>query len=130
MKILSDTNLFINFSRNLPVPDEVEKAFDDDRNELFLSTYSIIEIFRLWKVGRLPDNPDGWLNLALPYWTLIPVSFSIARQTAIWNWEHCDPADRAICATALEDQIPLWHTDSVIKKLSGFPHKYFAPKSE
>ena len=124
MKILADTNLFVKFCRNLPVPREVESAFADTGNELFLSAYSITEIYRLWKNDRLPDNPDSWINLALPGWNILPMNFSIARQAAIWNWEHRDPADRVIAATALEEKIHLWHTDTILKKLSGFPQNY------
>ena len=34
-------------------------------------------------------------------------------------------ADRIIAATAQIEKIELWHTDTVLKGLTGFPHRYF-----
>ena len=36
-----------------------------------------------------------------------------------------DPADRLLAATAQCEEVELWHTDTVIKKMTGFPHRYF-----
>jgi PIN domain nuclease of toxin-antitoxin system len=43
----------------------------------------------------------------------------------LWEWEHKDPADRLIAATAEWHGIELWHTDTILEKLKGFPHRYF-----
>lgn len=76
----------------------------------------------------MPDNPDGWLDLALSSWTVLPVTVPIARQSVRWPWRHKDPADRLLAATALIEQAELWHTDTVLKKLTGFPQRYFLNK--
>lgn len=128
MKILADTNLFIKFCHRQPLPDEVEKCFDNSATIRCISAISVIEIFRLWKGGRLLDNPDTWLDPALPAWTILPVNFPIARQSVLWNWPHHDPADRLLAATAKIENIELWHTDTILKKLSGFPNRYFVNK--
>lgn len=130
MRILSDTNLFVKFCRRLPLPAQVKTAFADEQNELCLASISVMEIYRLWQVGKLPDNPDTWLDLALPSWTVISLSVPIARQAMLWSWEHRDPADRVIAATAVEERIQLWHTDRILKGLTGFPHRYFKNISE
>ena len=92
-----------------------------------------MEIVRKWKSGKLPcANPEEWIDLALQEFQILPITESIARQAALWNWEHKDPADRLIAATALIHRIELWHTDTVLAKLDGFPQKYFtgpAPRS-
>jgi PIN domain nuclease of toxin-antitoxin system len=119
----------VKFCRRLPLPAAVQTAFEDDGNELCLSSISVMEIYRLWQVGKLPDNPDTWIDLALPSWTVLQMSVPIARLAVLWNWEHRDPADRVIAATALIEKIPLWHTDTVLKNLTGFPHKYFKNKN-
>ena len=76
--------------------------------------------------SKIPDNPDTWLDLALPSWTVMPMTVPVARQAVLWHWEHKDPADRVIAATALFQKTTLWHTDTVLKKLTGFPQRYFA----
>ena len=126
MKILADTNLFIKFCRRLPLPKTVETTLEDVRTERFLSPISVIELFRLWQNGEVPGDPDSWLDLALPSWTILPITVPIARQSVLFDWKHKDPADRLLAATAQVEGVELWHTDTVLKKLKGFPSRYFA----
>ena len=125
MRVLADTNLFIKFCRRLPLPKTVEQTFADPKTQRCLSSVSIIELFRLWQNGQVPDNPDTWLDLALPSWTVLPVTTAIARQSVLYDWSHKDPADRLIAATAYIEGVELWHTDVTLKKLRGFPARYF-----
>ena len=128
MKILADTNVFIKFNRRLPLPAEVETVLESESAERFISAVTIVELFRLWKSGRVPLNPDAWLDEALKSWSVIPLDAAIARQSVLWDWPHKDPADRIIAATALIEKVELWHTDNTLKKLTGFPNRYFANK--
>jgi PIN domain nuclease of toxin-antitoxin system len=130
MRVLADTNLFIRFCRRLPLPLKAEAVLSDRETERCLSPVSVIELFRLWQKGNVPDNPDTWLDLALPSWTVLPVTVPIARQSVIWPWEHRDPADRLLAATAHCESVELWHTDTVLRRLTGFPHRYFPNASE
>ncbi|MEN9575078.1 MAG: hypothetical protein RL514_2933 [Verrucomicrobiota bacterium] len=50
---------------------------------------------------------------------------AVARQSVLWPWEHRGPADRILAATAFVEKVELWHTDTVLKPLSGLPHRYF-----
>jgi PIN domain nuclease of toxin-antitoxin system len=85
-----------------------------------------MEIVRKWRSGKLPcPDPMTWLDLALDGFEILPVTEPIARQAALWEWEHKDPADRLIAATARLHGIELWHTDTMLEKLGGFPHHYF-----
>ena len=128
MRVLADTNVFIKFNRKLALAAEVETVLESATVERFVSAVSIIELFQLWKAGRVPLNPDGWLEAALESWAVLPITAPIARQSVLWDWPHKDPADRIIAATAKVEKIELWHTDTVLKKLSGFPHRYFLNK--
>lgn len=125
MRVLADTNLFIKFCRGLPLPTKVEETFLNSSTERCLSPASVMELFRLWQKGAVPDNPDSWLDLALPSWTVLPVTVPVARQSILWPWNHRDPADRLLAATAAVHGLELWHTDTVLRKLTGFPHRYF-----
>ena len=125
MRLLVDTNVFIKFCRRLPLPPEVERVLEEEDTERCLSPVSVIELYRLWQRGHVPQNPDTWLNDALPSWEILPVTVPIARQAVLWPWLHKDPADRLLAATAVEERIEFWHTDTVLKKLPGFPQRYF-----
>jgi PIN domain nuclease of toxin-antitoxin system len=126
MKILADTNLFVHFYHRQPLPAGVDAALESAVAERFLSAVSVIEIYRLWKSRRILIDPDAWLDDALDGWTVIPINTAIARQSVLWGWPHKDPADRIIAATAAVEKIELWHTDTRLKKISGFPGRYFA----
>jgi PIN domain nuclease of toxin-antitoxin system len=125
VRVLADTNLFILFCRRMTLPAIVERTLADPRTERMLSPVSVIELFRLWQGGKVPDSPDTWLDLALPSWTILPITVPIARLSVLWNWEHKDPADRLLAATAKIENVELWHTDTRLKKFTGFPQRYF-----
>lgn len=88
-------------------------------NSILLSAISSFEI-------ALPcPDPAGWLDEALDGFEMIPITESIARKAALWDWEHKDPADRIIAAAACIHGVELWHSDTVLKRLPGFPQRYF-----
>ncbi len=128
MKILADTNVFIKFNRRLPLSVEIETVLESGVAERFISAVTVVEMFRLWKGGKIPLNPDGWLDDALKSWTVISINTAIARQSVLWDWSHQDPADRILAATAKIEKVELWHTDTTLKKFSGFPQRYFTNK--
>lgn len=126
MRILADTGVWFRFVRRLPTPRKLETAFEDPGNQRCLCPISSMEIVRKWRTGRLPcPDPSTWLDLALEGFEILPINEPIARQAALWEWEHRDPADRLIAATARWHGIELWHTDTVLQKLTGFPQRYF-----
>ena len=128
MRVLADTNVFVFFCQRLPLDPAVERTLNDPHTERCLSPVSVIELYRKWQSGGVPDNPDTWLDLALPSWRILPVTVAIARQSVLWPWPHKDPADRLLAATAAVEQAELWHTDTVLKKFTGFPQRYFVNK--
>lgn len=125
MTVLADTNVFIKFCLRLPLPKKIEAPLLDETTERCLSPASVMELYRLWQKGAVPDDPDTWLETALQSWTVLPITTAIARQSVIWNWEHRDPADRLLAATARNHGIELWHTDTILRKMAGFPQRYF-----
>ena len=131
MRVLADTSVWFRFVRRLSLPQKVERTLEDASTARFLSPISSMEIVRKWQIGKLPcPDPREWLDLALEGFEVLPITEAIARQAALWEWEHKDPADRLIAATALVHGIELWHTDTVLGKLKGFPQRSFkAPVS-
>jgi PIN domain nuclease of toxin-antitoxin system len=126
VRILVDTSIWFQHARNLPLPKTVEGVLAKPETRTFLSAISSMEIVRKWRTGRLPcPDPLTWLDEALEGFEVIPVSETIARQAAMWDWEHRDPSDRIIAATAQLHAVELWHSDTVLKDLRGFPQRYF-----
>ena len=128
MRVLADTNLFIKFYHQQPLPVEVEAALESEIVERFISAGSIMELYWLWQKQRVLIDPEDWLDDALKSWTVLPITAPIARQSVLWDWPHRDPADRILAATAKVEKIELWHTDTTLKKFSGFPQRYFTNK--
>lgn len=126
MRILVDTGVWFRFTRRLPLARKVEAALDDSGSQRFLCPISSMEVVRKWRSGRLPcPDPTTWMDLALEGFEILSITEPIARQAALWEWEHRDPADRLIAATARLHGIELWHTDTVLRDLKGFPQRYF-----
>ena len=129
MRVLADTNLFVKFYHHQPLPVGVEASLESDVIERFFSAVSVLEIYWLWQKRRILIDPDEWLDDALKSWTVLPITAPIARQSVLWDWRHRDSADRILAATAKVEKIELWHTDTILKKLSGFPQRYFTNKA-
>ncbi len=126
MRLLADTNLFVKFCHRQPLPRAAETALENLDTLRHLSPVSVIEIFWLWQRKRILINPDEWLDQALVSWIILPVTFPVARQSALWDWPHRDPADRLLAATAQVEKIEFLHTDTRLKGFTGFPQRYFS----
>jgi PIN domain nuclease of toxin-antitoxin system len=126
VRILVDSGIWFRFARRLPQATKLQAALDDPDNKKYLSAISSMEIVRKWQTGRLPcPNPEEWIDEALQGFEVISINETVARQAALWTWEHRDPSDRLIAATAAIHRIELYHSDTVLEKLSGFPQRYF-----
>jgi PIN domain nuclease of toxin-antitoxin system len=126
VRILADTSLWYRHARGIRQAPAIQSAFEDVANTIFLSAVSSFEIVQKWKTGKLPcPDPQGWLDEALEGFEILPITESIARKAALWDWPHKDPADQIIAAAACIHSVELWHSDTVLKGLPGFPHRYF-----
>ena len=89
-----------------------------------VSVISCWEIAMLVQRGRLtlPDPVDAWVDQALGYSGVraLPLTAEIAVESVqLRDWEHRDPADRFIVATARAYDAVLVTNDSVIL---AYPH--------
>lgn len=104
---------------------KVQKTIEDEKSngEILISSISVFEICILMKKGKLKlaDNPDVWLQKieSLPFVRFIPIDNKIAAQSVnLPEFQHKDPADRIIIATALNIGIKLVTADKKILKYS------------
>jgi PIN domain nuclease of toxin-antitoxin system len=126
VRVLADTGIWFRFVRRLPLPRKVESTLANAETQRYLCPISSMEILRKWQTGRLPcPDPRDWLDEAIQGFEVLPITEPIARLAASWDWEHKDPADRLIAATAERHGIELWHTDTGLARLAGFPQRYF-----
>ena len=91
------------------------------KGNISVSSISALEIYRLVKNGRLQlTTPiESWMGKieSLPSIQFIPVDNSIASlSVALPNFDHEDPADRIIIATALNIGAKLITSDKRILK--------------
>jgi len=105
----------------------LRKFLDTEVAEFCLCPLSIAEIVFKWQKGKLPGVPDPneWIPHSLINFQLLTVTPSVCMQAGTWDWPHGDLIDRLLAAMAKESDIPLVHTDKVLKQMKGFPQMYF-----
>lgn len=94
-----------------------------ERKEGFISAISI------WEIGVKIKNKKLDIGMSLEkytellyklgYLTIIPVDEQIWIRNLSLNWEHRDPADRTIVATAFIHRTSIVTTDENIKQFYG-----------
>ncbi len=88
-----------------------------------ISAMSCIEIAWLVAAGRLAfdRDPRTWMEQSLshPRVELVPITPALAVAAAGLEWEHRDPADRLIVASALERNARLATKDRSIRGFDG-----------
>jgi len=93
-------------------------------DEDFVIAYvTLVEAVRLLHSGKLTftEKPLEWLrDLSTRFMPQLPTS-DIAWRSVSLDWEHRDPADRLICATALEHGLTLIMRDTIITGWGGVP---------
>jgi PIN domain nuclease of toxin-antitoxin system len=91
-------------------------------NELHISDVTLSETARLLWQGRIETavKPVDWLGRFSLGFAMVPVSAPIAWAAAAFEWEHRDPCDRHILASAAAMSLPLVTLDPKIAA--------FAPK--
>lgn len=90
--------------------------------ELLISDVTLSETARLLRQGRIETEAraDAWLERFALGFTVVAVSARIAWAAAAFAWEHRDPCDRHILASAATLALPLVTIDPQVAS--------FAPK--
>ena len=94
---------------------------DTAPDELAISDVTLTELARLLAEGAIRTSlpPADWLHGATVGFTLLPVTVDIALRAAFLEWNHRDPCDRHIVATAAEHKLPLLTIDEKMHHLAG-----------
>lgn len=89
--------------------------------DLAVSDVTITELARHLISGKIKPSipPQEWLEAAVAGIVVLPVTPVIALRAASLDWNHRDPCDRHIVATAAEHKLPLLTIDEKIHNLAG-----------
>ncbi len=102
MNLLLDTHIWI-WSKSDPkrIGSRLAKELSKEENELWLSPVSVWEALALMQKGRIRvGDPLTWVERATEQLREAPLTQEIVRATFALPWEHSDPADRFLAATA------------------------------
>ena len=88
-----------------------------------VAAISLLEIARLGRAGEVDLKPDPaeWLEDLPQRYDILPLTPGIAWRMVTLHWTHRDPADRLICATALEHKLTVITQDREITRWGGVP---------
>jgi PIN domain nuclease of toxin-antitoxin system len=101
----------------------VRRAFAEaSPADLCISDVTLSETARLLRLGRIETagRPEAWLERFALGFTSVAVTAPIAWAAAAFAWEHRDPCDRHILATAAVLSLPLVTMDP---KIGSFASK-------
>jgi PIN domain nuclease of toxin-antitoxin system len=119
MRMLLDTcTLLWLGSKPDSLSDNAQAALAGEDPELFFSSISALEIGIKYRKGKLvlPEPADRWFSQLVHGMGAreIPIDISIAFAAASLEWDHRDPADRIIVATALREGMAVVTSDTAI----------------
>lgn len=85
----------------------------------------LVSSVSFWEIGlkaergllELGDSFDGFMNRieSMSGLSILPVDLPIWRQVLAFEWDHRDPADRIVVATAMHHQATLLSSDRAIR---------------
>jgi PIN domain nuclease of toxin-antitoxin system len=103
LKLLLDTHIWIwSLSSVAQLSRRVHQELSDPNNETWLSPISLWEALSLQAKDRIElpnDSPDWLVRAALPF-REAPLTHDIVAAAQQLPFEHSDPADRFLAATA------------------------------
>src|SRR5262245_2572507 len=116
MRLLLDTHIWI---WQVSAPEHLKKrvasAIQNDANELWLSPISVWELSVLVRKGRIEvdDSIDVWVSMPMAQATFreAPVTNDVALAVSKLKFQHKDPADQFIAASALVFDLTLVTAD-------------------
>jgi len=125
MKYLLDTHAVLWIMADAPPLSAPVRmlAKSHEADSFGLAAVTLLEIARLVKAGTIMPNADpaDWLDGIGQRFQVLPLTPVIAWRSVNLDWAHRDPADRLICATALEHKLTLVTYDREITRWGGVP---------
>ena len=125
MNYLLDTHAVLWIVESSPrLSPKIRALARSHRSDAFaVAAISLLEIARKAHTGEIDLAPDPavWLEDLAHRFQILPLTPAIAWRAVELEWAHKDPADRLICATALEHKLTLVTQDKEIARWRGVP---------
>jgi len=118
LNLLLDTHIWI-WSQLEParLGKRTARELSEENNELWISPVNVWEALTLMRKGRVEvGDPVAWVERAAIQLREAPLTQEIVRAAFALPWEHSDPADRFLAATAKVLKLTLVTAD---KRLLG-----------
>lgn len=123
MKYLLDTNTLIWAVANSPLLGKNARQVISNHvaSDFAFADITLLEVARLAraKAVRLGDQPQQWMEEVSHRFESLSLTPAIAWRSVNLDWDHRDPADRLICATAIEHQLTIISKDQEIQRWGG-----------
>ena len=125
MKLLLDTHVWIwSLIEPARLTDGVRAALESEHNELWLSPISTWETLLLVERGRVSveGEPQALVSRMLkagPFHEA-PLTHAVAQESRRLGFEHSDPADRFLAATAVVYDLTLVTEDARLLDGTGY----------
>ena len=123
MKYLLDTHAALWIAEASPRLSSKARSLAEncDGEDFGIAAISLLEIARKAHTGEIELKPDAavWLDDLAHRFRVLPLTSKIAWRSVQLDWAHKDPADRLICATALEHKLTLVTHDKEIVRWGG-----------
>jgi PIN domain nuclease of toxin-antitoxin system len=122
MRALLDTHTFLWFLGDAPqLSEPARRAIRDNRNVLFLSAVSALEIAiksQTRRFGWVITDPERYIPAKMAAHDLrpLPVEVAHALRVAALPLHHADPFDRLLIAQAQVERIPILTCDREFSK--------------
>ena len=125
MNYLLDTHTVLWIVESAPrLSPKIRALAKTHRSDAFaVAAISLLEIAHKAHTGEIDLAPDPavWLEDLSHRFQILPLTPAIAWRTVGLEWAHKDPADRLICATAIEHKLTLVTQDKEITRWRGVP---------
>ena len=125
MNYLLDTHAVLWIVESSPrLSPKIRALARSHRSDAFaVAAISLLEIARKAHTGEIDLAPDPavWLEDLAHRFQILPLTPAIAWRAVELEWAHKDPADRLICATAIEHKLTLVTQDKEIARWRGVP---------
>ena len=125
MKLLLDTHIWIwSLIEPARLTDDVRASLESDDNELWLSPISTWEALMLTERGRISveGEPQAFVSRMLKAGPFreAPLTHAVAQESRRLGFEHSDPADRFLAATAVVYDLTLVTADARLVDGTGY----------
>ncbi len=125
LKLLLDTHIWIwSLIEPTRLTDGVRAALESEDNELWLSPISTWETLLLVERGRISveGEPQALVSRMLKAGPFreAPLTHAVAQESRLLGFEHSDPADRFLAATAVVYDLTLVTADARLVDGPGY----------